>query len=136
MRGFEVDASNCPDLVPVISVLAAFCQGRSTITGVARLATKESNRPGVIVEMLGRMGVRAHLRGDKLQIDGHSLESRVLSGRLLKGGEFSTYGDHRIAMALSVASLGADSQIVMDDAACVAKSFPGFGQTFLKFAGK
>lgn len=136
LRGFEVDASNCPDLVPVISVLAAFCQGRSTITGVARLATKESNRPGVIVEMLGRMGVRAHLRGDKLQIDGHSLESRVLSGRLLKGGEFSTYGDHRIAMALSVASLGADSQIVMDDAACVAKSFPGFGQTFLKFAGK
>ena len=136
LRGFEVDATNCPDLVPVISILAAFCQGQSTITGVARLATKESNRPGVIVEMLGQMGVRARLRGDKLQIEGRSLESRILGGRLLRGGNYSTYGDHRIAMALSVASLGADSQIVMDDEACMAKSFPAFGQTFLKFAGK
>ena len=136
LRGFEVDATNCPDLVPIISILAAFCQGQSTITGVARLATKESNRPGVIVEMLGQMGVRARLRGDKLQIEGRSLESRILGGRLLRGGNYSTYGDHRIAMALSVASLGADSQIVMDDEACMAKSFPAFGQTFLKFAGK
>ena len=136
LRGFEVDASNCPDLVPVISVLAAFCQGQSTITGVARLATKESNRPGVIVEMLGQMGVWARLRGDKLQIDGRSLESRILSGRLLHGGSYSTYGDHRIAMALAVASLGADSQILMDDAACVAKSFPAFNQAFREFAGK
>ena len=134
LRGFEVDASNCPDLVPVISVLAAFCQGRSTITGVARLATKESNRPGVIVEMLGKMGVRAFLRGDKLQIDGRTLESRILCGRLLRGGNYSTYGDHRIAMALAVASLGADSPIVMDDPACVAKSFPEFWQTFKRIA--
>lgn len=136
LRGFEVDATNCPDLVPIISVLAAFCQGQSTITGVARLATKESNRPGVIVEMLGQMGVRAKLRGDKLQIEGRSLESRILGRRLLRGGNFSTYGDHRIAMALSVASLGADSQIVMDDEACMAKSFPNFTKEFLKYTGK
>lgn len=136
LRGFEVDATNCPDLVPIISVLAAFCQGQSTITGVARLATKESNRPGVIVEMLGQMGVRARLRGDKLQVEGRSLESRILSGHLLRGGNYNTYGDHRIAMALSVASLGADSQIILDDEACMAKSFPGFAQTFLKFSGK
>ena len=136
LRGFEVDASNCPDLVPIISVLAAFCQGQSTISGVARLATKESNRPGVIVEMLGQMGVRARLRGDKLQIDGRSLESRILSDRLLRGGTYATYGDHRIAMALAVASLGTDSQIVMDDAACVAKSFPDFTKEFWKYTGK
>lgn len=134
LRGFEVDASNCPDLVPVMSVLAAFCQGESTITGVARLATKESNRPGVIVEMLKAMGVYARLSGDKLHIDGRTLESRLLTGRLLKGGNYPTYGDHRIAMALAVASLGSDSQIVMDDVTCMDKSFPAFMQTFKKFS--
>lgn len=136
LRGFEVDASNCPDLVPVMSVLAAFCQGESTITGVARLATKESNRPGVIVEMLKAMGVYARLSGDKLHIDGRTLESRLLTGRLLKGGNYPTYGDHRIAMALAVASLGSDSQIVMDDVTCMDKSFPAFMQTFKKFSGQ
>lgn len=136
LRGFEVDASNCPDLVPVMSVLAAFCQGESTITGVARLATKESNRPGVIVEMLKAMGVYARLSGDKLHIDGRTLESRLLTGRLLKGGNYPTYGDHRIAMALAVASLGSDSQIVMNDVTCMDKSFPAFMQTFKKFSGQ
>ena len=136
LRGFEVDASNCPDLVPVMSVLAAFCQGESTITGVARLATKESNRPGVIVEMLKAMGVYARLSGDKLHIDGRTLESRLLTSRLLKGGSYPTYGDHRIAMALAVASLGSDSQIVMDDVTCMDKSFPAFMQTFKKFSGQ
>lgn len=136
LRGFEVDASNCPDLVPVMSVLAAFCQGESTITSVARLATKESNRPGVIVEMLKAMGVYARLSGDKLHIDGRTLESRLLTGRLLKGGNYPTYGDHRIAMALAVASLGSDSQIVMDDVSCMDKSFPAFMQTFKKFSGQ
>lgn len=136
LRGFEVDASNCPDIVPVMSVLAAFCQGESTITGVARLATKESNRPGVIVEMLKAMGVYARLSGDKLHIDGRTLESRLLTGRLLKGGNYPTYGDHRIAMALAVASLGSDSQIVMDDVTCMDKSFPAFMQTFKKFSGQ
>lgn len=136
LRGFEVDASNCPDLVPVMSVLAAFCQGESTITGVARLATKESNRPGVIVEMLKAMGVYARLSGDKLHIDGRTLESRLLTGRLLRGGNYPTYGDHRIAMALAVASLGSDSQIVMDDVTCMDKSFPAFMQTFKKFSGQ
>ena len=136
LRGFEVDASNCPDLVPVMSVLAAFCQGESTITGVARLATKESNRPGVIVEMLKAMGVYARLSGDKLHIDGRTLESRLLTGRLLKGGNYPTYGDHRIAMALAVASLGSDSQIFMDDVTCMDKSFPAFMQTFKKFSGQ
>ena len=136
LRGFDIDASNCPDLVPAISVLAAFCQGVSTITGVARLATKESNRPGVITEMLGKMGVHARLKGDKLQIEGRSLASRLLGGRLLKGGEYSSYADHRIAMALAVAGIGASEPITIDDKECTAKSFPAFHKIFNSFAGK
>ncbi len=133
LRAFDLDASNCPDLVPIISVLAAFCQGRSNITGVARLATKESNRPGVIVEMLTKMGVRASLRGDKLSIEGHSLESRLLGGHLLNGGNYSAYGDHRIAMALEVAAIGAKEPIIIDDRECVSKSFPDFDSTLRKY---
>ena len=133
LRAFDLDASNCPDLVPIISVLAAFCQGRSNITGVARLATKESNRPGVIVEMLTKMGVRAVLRGDKLSIEGHTLESRILGGHLLNGGNYSAHGDHRIAMALEVAAIGAREPIIIDDRECVSKSFPDFDSTLRKY---
>ena len=56
--------------------------------------------------------------------------------RVIKGGNYPTYGDHRIAMALAVASLGSDSQIVMDDVTCMDKSFPAFMQTFKKFSGQ
>ena len=58
LRAFHVDASNCPDLFPIISVLAAFCQGTSRIAGVGRLANKESDRARAIMDMLIQMGVR------------------------------------------------------------------------------
>ena len=53
-------------------------------------------------------------------------ESRILNGTLLKGGEYTSFHDHRMAMALTVASLGADGPIIIDDTDCVAKSFPAF----------
>ena len=59
LRAFNVDASNCPDLFPIISVLASFCQGTSRLAGVGRLANKESDRAKAILEMLGQMGVEA-----------------------------------------------------------------------------
>ena len=135
LRGFDVDASHCPDLVPILSVLAAFCQGTSRITGVARLASKECDRLGVILEFLKAMGVKASARNDRLSIEGRSLQSRLLSGNLLHGGKFSCHGDHRIAMALKVASLGCDSPIEIDDTASLEKSFPDFLEVFNTFAG-
>ena len=68
--------------------------------------------------------------GDLLTIEGHSLESRILNGTLLKGGEYTSFHDHRMAMALTVASLGADGPIIIDDTDCVAKSFPAFFDTW------
>jgi len=130
LKAFSVDASNCPDLFPIISVLAAFCQGTSRIAGVGRLANKESDRAKAITDMLSQMGVDAAVEGDELVIEGHSLSERLLSGTLLKGGSYTSCHDHRMVMALKVASLGADSPIVIDDEHCVSKSFPQFLEIF------
>ncbi len=156
LKAFKVDASNCPDLFPVISVLAAFCQGTSRLAGVGRLANKESDRSKAIVEMLTQMGVRASVEGDEMVIEGHSLAQRLLASAdrqlsasdgktsafgeqpsaeggaigLLKGGRYTSYHDHRMVMALKVASLGADGPIEIDDEECVAKSFPQFHSAY------
>lgn len=167
LKAFAVDASNCPDLFPIISVLAAFCQGTSRISGVERLANKESDRAKAIVEMLTQMGVKAYIDGDELMVEGHGLAQRLLAHKaascdpagislsatasvascdptattavscnqvslpgLLKGGEYTSHHDHRMVMALKVASLGAYSPIVIDDETCVEKSFPDFLDMF------
>ena len=136
LRAFKVDASNCPDLFPIISVLAAFCQGTSRLAGVGRLANKESDRAKAILGMLTQMGVQASVEGDEMVVEGHCLAQRILASRdgaangLLNGGSYTSHHDHRMVMALKVASLGASSPIVIDDEACVAKSFPQFAQTW------
>lgn len=145
LKAFQVDASNCPDLFPIISVLAAFCQGTSRLAGVGRLANKESDRAKAILEMLTQMGVKAAIEGDELVVEGHSLAERLLNEAsaqtafgaqsgvkpgLLKGGAYTSHHDHRMVMALKVASLGADGPITIDDEDCVAKSFPQFAEIF------
>lgn len=150
LKAFCVDASNCPDLFPIISVLAAFCQGTSRIAGVGRLANKESDRAKAILEMLTQMGVKAAVEADELVVEGHSLAQRLLGSSvipsapyvipseveesplpsLLHGGSYTSHHDHRMVMALKVAELGADSPITIDDEDCVSKSFPHFIATF------
>ena len=130
LRAFDTDLNNCPDLFPIVSILAAFCHGRSNIQGFKRLASKESDRGTAILNMLTQMGVEASASGDTLSITGESVESRLLNGHLLKGGEYTSSHDHRMAMALTVASWCADSPILIDDTTCVAKSFPAFLDTY------
>lgn len=132
LSAFELDAANCPDLFPIVAVLAAFCEGTSRIAGVGRLANKESDRGKAILEMLTKMGVNAKISGDKLIVEGHSLARRILTHTLLRGGSFTSHHDHRMVMALRVAAIGADSPIEIDDTQCVAKSFPTFGELFGK----
>ena len=162
LKAFSADASNCPDLFPILAVLAAFCQGTSRLAGVGRLANKESDRAKAILEMLTQMGVKACIEKDELIIEGHTLVQRLMSPvipsevppvipseappvipseaegsvapGLLKGGSYTSHHDHRMVMALKVASLGADSPITIDDEACVAKSFPQFHDIFDRLA--
>ena len=127
---FDFDLSHCPDIFPIAAVLAAFCDGTTTLAGVGRLRSKESDRAEAIVSMLTAFGVPASIDGDVMSIEGETLCSRLLNGRLLRGGEFTSRHDHRMAMALSVAALGADGPVIIDDTACVAKSFPDFFEQF------
>lgn len=123
---FEVDLNNAPDLFPVTAVLACFCEGTSYIGGVGRLANKESDRGAAILQMLTQMGADARIEGDDMIVEGHSLCRRLLTGEMLKGGHFTSMHDHRMVMALKVAELGADGPVIIDDTACVAKSYPDF----------
>ncbi|MBQ9547655.1 MAG: 3-phosphoshikimate 1-carboxyvinyltransferase [Bacteroidales bacterium] len=130
LEAFEADLNNAPDLFPAVALLAAFCCGTSTLHGTGRLSGKESDRASALLQMLTQMGVPARIEGDELYIEGESLSSRILNGRLLKGGAYTTHHDHRMAMVLKIASLGMDAPVTLDDADCVTKSFPGFFEQF------
>jgi 3-phosphoshikimate 1-carboxyvinyltransferase len=129
---FRADLNNCPDLFPIVAVLAAFCPGESHLLGVERLRHKETDRAAAIEQMLCQMGVPVKIEEDEMTIEGMGLTQRILTGRLLRGGRYVSHADHRMVMALKVAALGADSPVEIDDVACVAKSFPTFNEMFAK----
>lgn len=132
LNAFHFDLNQCPDLFPIVAVLATFCQGESRLAGVNRLAGKESDRGKAVADMLTQMGVENRIEDDEMIICGRSLQQRLLTGTLLRGGSYTSLHDHRMVMALKVAALGADSPITIDDEACVAKSFPSFHEIFNK----
>ncbi|MBR6054924.1 MAG: 3-phosphoshikimate 1-carboxyvinyltransferase [Bacteroidales bacterium] len=136
LEAFSADLNNCPDLFPVVAVFASFCKGWSTLSGVERLRHKESDRAAAIEEMLRKMGVDIHIEEDVMTIHGTGLTERILTGRLLRGGEFSSCGDHRMVMALRLASLYAESPVIIDDEGCVSKSFPSFHECFAALKGE
>ena len=127
---FHTDLNNCPDLFPMVAVLAAFCPGKSHILGVERLRHKETDRAAAIEQMLTQMGVPVQIEEDEMTIEGMGLTQRILEGNLLRGGRYVSHADHRMVMALKVAALGANGPIEIDDTACVAKSFPSFNELF------
>ena len=122
--------NNCPDLFPIVAVLSAFCPGESHLLGVERLRHKETDRASAIEQTLKQMGVEVVVNEDEMVVSGISLVQRLATGRLLKGGTYPSFADHRMVMALRVAALGADAPVVIDDTACVAKSFPDFNELF------
>ncbi len=132
LSAFDTDLNNCPDLFPIAAVLAAFCPGHSHIRGVERLRHKETDRAAAIADMLEAMGVPVIIEEDQMTVEGIGLTERILTGNLLRGGSFTSHGDHRMVMALKVAALGASSPVIIDDTDCVGKSFPAFNEMFEK----
>lgn len=126
LEAFVQDLNNAPDLFPICALLAVFCAGETRLDGVGRLSTKESDRAEAIRSTLTEMGVEVRIEGDSMFICGESLAARIMGGRLLRGGSYSSQHDHRMLMMLKVAELGADGPIVIDDEECVAKSYPDF----------
>jgi 3-phosphoshikimate 1-carboxyvinyltransferase len=105
------------DELPILAVAGAHAEGSFTVGGAAELRSKESDRIATLCEGLARMGADVLERADGFTIEG---------GRRLHGSVVSSHGDHRIAMALSVAALAAVGPTEVSDAECVAVSFPDF----------
>ncbi len=118
LLGVDLDMGSCPDLVPTVAVLAALARGRTRISNVGHLRIKESDRLAGVKQELERTGCNCILQEDGLVIE----PGEVPTGERI---EFCTYGDHRMAMSLSLLEL-AGIRVVLDHPECVNKSFPGF----------
>ena len=117
LRAFEFDATDAPDLIPTLAVLALYSEGTSRIGGIHRLASKESNRTEALYENFVAMGASVKIEGTEMVIQG---------GAKLHPAPLRTHNDHRIAMALTVAGMFMAKRPQMDNIACVGKSFPEF----------
>ncbi len=129
-KGFRFDATHCPDLFPPLAAYAAFCKGKTTITGLHRLRHKESDRGLAIKEEFAKAGVDVQLdaENDAVIVSPGRIQPAVLNGR----------GDHRMVMAAAVLGL-AGAPIEIEGVEAVAKSYPAFfdalsevGATFAK----
>ena len=116
-EAFLFDATDCPDLFPPLVVLALGCKGISEIRGVHRLIHKESNRAEALQTELKKMGGEIEIVGDALRIQGP---------QKLRGATVEAHNDHRIAMALAIAALGAEGSSRICGAESVSKSYPAF----------
>jgi 3-phosphoshikimate 1-carboxyvinyltransferase len=118
---FTFDLNDMPDMVPTLAVLAVFRKGKTTITNVAHLRLKESNRLGALATELNRIGIDAYETADGLVIQGGSP----------RPAQIETYNDHRIAMSFAIAGLVVPG-IEIADKKCVDKSFPEFWEELKK----
>lgn len=125
-KAFDVNASQIPDLVPILTVLGCFAEGESHIRGCERLRIKESDRLAVISEELNKLGGKVCIENDALVIEGV---------KELHGGECDCHTDHRIPMSLAVASQRCTSPVILKGADCVSKSYPNFFEDFRMLGG-
>ncbi len=115
--GIEINASNIPDLVPVLATVASVAEGVTVIKGAARLRLKESDRLATVKNMLCSLGANVKETENGLIIKGK---------KMLVGGTANGANDHRIAMSAAVASVVCASPVTVTGAECVAKSYPDF----------
>ena len=123
---FEADCSDIPDLVPILAVLGSLCSGTTRITGAARLRIKECDRLAAMAESLNAVGGNVTELPDGLVIEGRDS---------LRGGEVPDFNDHRIPMAMAIASTRCTAPLIIRGAQCVAKSYPDFFEVFEGLGG-
>ncbi len=133
MRPVVADLQDTPDLFPALAAVAACAPPGSRLSGLEHLRHKESDRLAVMVANLRALGAEIVVEGGEVAARfGRGLEPR--SGRHPEALELPAADDHRVAMALAVAALRAGPAVV-DDARCVAKSFPRFWEQWPEPAG-
>ncbi len=125
LHGTEIDMNAMPDCVPALAVVAAFAQGSTTISNIAHLRFKESNRLQTLATELRRIGAAVELMDDGL----------IIHPRKMNGARIETYDDHRLAMSFAMAGLRVPN-IEITNPECVSKSFPDFWKEFSKLESK
>jgi 3-phosphoshikimate 1-carboxyvinyltransferase len=119
-----ISAADIPDLVPILSVVAAHNQG-AVFTDIQRLRLKESDRVATVIAMLQSLGGSALATEDTLTVRGTGLT----------GGVVDAYNDHRIAMSAAIASTVCQQNVTIRGAECVQKSYPRFWEEFRRLGG-
>ncbi|MDD3307606.1 MAG: 3-phosphoshikimate 1-carboxyvinyltransferase [Acetobacterium sp.] len=126
-HGIVIDVSQCPDLVPILAVLGSLSVGTTTIINGERLRFKESDRLMATADVLNKLGGNIIETADGLVIHG-------VPG--FTGGHVESHNDHRIAMAVAIASIRASGKIILDGAEAVNKSYPHFWEDFTAMGGE
>ena len=125
MNGTQtICAADIPDLVPILSVVAAAAHG-AEFTNIHRLRLKESDRVEAVIHMLTALGGKAEAMGDTLRVYGTGLT----------GGTVDSRNDHRIAMSAAIASTVCSRSVTILGAECIEKSYPSFFREFKKLGG-
>ena len=119
LHGISIDASQIPDLVPILATVASVAEGTTVIHHAERLRIKESDRLHAISHVLSTLGASVTETSDGLIIHGVPH---------LRGGEVDSFGDHRIAMSVAVASIRCTDKVILSGSEATAKSYPGFWQ--------
>lgn len=126
-KGTVIDARQCPDIIPILAVLASLSEGTTEIVNGSRLRIKESDRIKSTVALLESLGGQVE----------ETAEGMVIQGKpQLLGGFVDSFGDHRIVMAAAVAALRCEHPVVIDGAEAVNKSYPKFFEDFAAIGGK
>lgn len=120
LKGVDVDMNSMSDVAPTLAVVALFAKGKTIIRNVGNMRLKECDRISAIVQELRKTGALVEEWEDGLSVEGQGP---------LKSAEFSTYDDHRMAMALSLAGLRIPG-IRIQNPGCVSKTFPDYFQVF------
>ncbi|MFK4784521.1 3-phosphoshikimate 1-carboxyvinyltransferase [Fusobacterium sp. MFO224] len=122
-----IDASDCPDIIPVLTVLASLSEGTTEIKNAGRLRIKECDRLQAITTELNKIGADVKELPEGLIINGK---------KNLIGGEVECWNDHRIAMSMAVASIKCKEPLILKGTESVAKSYPEFWNDFANLGGK
>jgi 3-phosphoshikimate 1-carboxyvinyltransferase len=115
------------DEFPIFAIAAAYASSPTTVSEAAELRLKESDRIAVLCEELRKLGVQAVEHPDGFTIRG---------GTAVKGGVIQPHGDHRLAMALTVAGLASQAPVAIQDAQIIEESFPEFTHTLQALGGR
>lgn len=126
LRGFSADMREIPDLLPILSVLAAYAQGETHLHHAARLRLKECDRLTETAKLLRNLG------GDVTETE----DALLIRGSGLQGGTVDGCNDHRMVMSAAIAALGCAKKVTILGTEAVNKSYPAFFEDYTKLGGK